>query len=114
MPEPHMVESQASGERWFATTHWSVVLKAGDNNSPDSAEALEKLCRTYWGPLHSYVRQRVRSPEDAQDLTQEFFAQFLRKNAFSRARRDLGRFRNFLRTAMDNFLKHEWEKACAQ
>ena len=114
MPEHRMVESQPSGERWFATTHWSVVLKAGDNTSPDAAEALERLCRTYWFPLYAYVRRKGRSPEDAQDLTQEFFAQFLEKNSFSHARRERGRFRSFLLTSLQNFLSHEWESACAQ
>ena len=57
----------------FATTHWSVVLAAGENGSPQSSEALEKLCRTYWYPLYAYIRQRTRSPHDAEDLTQEFF-----------------------------------------
>jgi len=114
MPEHRTAQSQASGEHWFATTHWSVVLKAGDNNSPDSAEALEKLCRTYWHPLYAFVRRKGHSPEDAQDLTQEFFAQFLEKNALRHARRERGRFRSFLLTSFQNFLSHEWESARAQ
>ena len=57
----------------FATTHWSVVLAAADRETPEAADALEQLCRTYWYPLYVYVRRRGYSPEDAQDLTQEFF-----------------------------------------
>jgi len=98
-------------QHWFATTHWSVVLAAGQDSSPNASEALEKLCRTYWYPLYSYVRRRGRSPEDAQDLTQEFFARFLEKNSLSRANRERGRFRTFLLTSLQNFLTHEWERA---
>ncbi len=55
---------------WFTTTHWSVVLAAGQISSPNAEEALEELCRTYWFPLYAYVRRKGYSPEDAQDLTQ--------------------------------------------
>jgi RNA polymerase sigma-70 factor (ECF subfamily) len=98
----------------FATTHWSVVLAAGQHASPNAQEALEKLCRSYWFPLYTYVRRKGHSPEEAQDLTQAFFAAFLEKNALSRARRERGRFRSFLLTALQNFLAHEWEKARAE
>jgi len=101
------------GANWFATTHWSVVLAAGHDSSPASQEALEKLCRTYWHPLYAYVRRKGRSPEDAQDLTQEFFARFLENNSLNRARRERGRFRSFLLTSLQNFLAHEWERAQA-
>ena len=89
-------EFVASGPREFRTTHWSVVLGAGDAASPQSAEALERLCRAYWLPLYAYVRRRGRDPEDAQDLTQAFFKHFLENNAVSRADRQRGRFRSFL------------------
>src|SRR2546422_2382926 len=104
----------ASREHWFATTHWSVVLAASDPRSTRSAEALENLCRNYWFPLYAYVRRRGYNAEDAQDLTQEFFARFLEKNSLSAARRERGRFRSFLLTSLQNFLSHEWESACAQ
>jgi RNA polymerase sigma factor (sigma-70 family) len=99
--------------QWFATTHWSVVLSAADQASPKAADALEKLCETYWLPLYTYVRRNGHGPEDAQDLTQAFFANFLEKNAVGRARRDRGRFRSFLLTSLQNFMAHEWEKARA-
>ena len=73
---------EAPGERAgdvFATTHWSVVLNAADTAAPNAQEALEKLCRAYWYPLYAYVRRQGRSAEDAQDLTQAFFASFLEK-----------------------------------
>ncbi|MHC1766342.1 MAG: hypothetical protein AB9869_18925 [Verrucomicrobiia bacterium] len=64
----------------FATTHWSVVLAARQRDTPESATALEQLCATYRYPLYAYVRHHGYSPEDSQDLTQEFFCRI--KGAF--------------------------------
>jgi len=96
----------------FATTHWSVVLAAG-GNSPESAVALEQLCRTYWYPLYAYLRRTGRTAHDAQDLTQAFFAELFRKDYFRAADRQRGKFRSFLLTALRHFVVHEWEKSCA-
>jgi RNA polymerase sigma-70 factor (ECF subfamily) len=97
----------------FATTHWSVVLSAADTSGPLAQAALEELCRTYWYPLYTYVRRQGQSPEDAQDLTQEFFARFLERRYFQRAERERGRFRTFLLTSLKHFLVNEWERARA-
>jgi RNA polymerase sigma factor (sigma-70 family) len=104
-----------SAAPFFATTHWSVVLAAGQSADAQASEALEQLCRTYWYPLYAYVRRRGYSPEDAQDLTQEFFALFLRKEYFRLADRERGRFRTFLLHALEHFLINEWKRAqCAK
>jgi RNA polymerase sigma factor (sigma-70 family) len=95
----------------FATTHWSVVLKAGHNSSPGSEAALEKLCRTYWFPLYAFARRQGNTPEDAQDLTQDFFARLLEKNYISKADPDRGKFRTFLLQSLKNFLLNEWKRA---
>jgi len=95
---------------WFATTHWSVVLLAGQVDSPHGIEALEKLCRTYWYPLYVYVRRQGNSPEDAQDLTQVFFSRLLEKNYFAKADPDRGKFRTFLLGSLKNFLINEWKR----
>ena len=58
----------------FATTHWSVVLAAGQADTTRAHDALAKLCSSYWYPLYAYVRRRGYSSHDAQDLTQAFFA----------------------------------------
>ncbi len=97
----------------FATTRWTVVLSAGDSNSPHAATALESLCRAYWYPLYAYVRRRGHSPPDAQDLTQEFFAHLLEHHWIARADRHKGRFRSFLLMAMNRFLANEWDKVKA-
>ena len=98
----------------FVTTHWSVVVAAGRSDTPRARDALAKLCQTYWYPLYTYVRRRGQSPEDAQDLTQEFFARLLEKNWVGDADQAKGRFRTFLLTAMTRFLSDEWDKARAQ
>jgi len=98
----------------FVTTHWSVVLTAGRTDTTSACDALAKLCQSYWYPLYSYVRRRGYSPEDAEDLTQEFFARFLAQNWVERADREKGRFRTFLLSAMHHFLANEWDRARAQ
>lgn len=97
----------------FATTHWSVVLAAGQPDSPQAQAALEALCRAYWYPLYAYVRRRGRSPQDAQDLTQGFFLSLLRGQYLTRADRARGRFRTFLLTALENYLHNEHDRALA-
>ncbi|MCX6924018.1 MAG: sigma-70 family RNA polymerase sigma factor [Verrucomicrobia bacterium] len=98
----------------FATTHWTVVVAAGRRTTPQSEQALEELCRTYWFPLYAFVRRRGHSPPDAQDLTQEFFARLLAKHWIESADREKGRFRTFLLTAMSRFLANEWDRAATQ
>lgn len=95
----------------FKTTHWSVILAAGETTSPRAAAALEQLCRKYWYPLYAYVRRNGHRPEDAQDLVQEFFFRFLRQRSVRRADRNRGRFRTFLLTSLKHFLINEWSKA---
>jgi RNA polymerase sigma factor (sigma-70 family) len=90
-----------------------MVLTAG-GESDQAQDALARLCQTYWYPLYAYVRRRGNSPEDAQDLTQEFFARLLQRNWLNHADRDKGRFRSFLLGAMNHFLSDEWDKARAQ
>jgi RNA polymerase sigma-70 factor (ECF subfamily) len=99
------------GTATFATTHWSVVLAAREEDTPLAAEALETLCRAYWYPLYAFVRRQGRNPEDAQDLTQGFFAHLLRKDFLSGVGPEKGRFRSFLLACLKHFLADEWEKA---
>lgn len=98
----------------FATTHWTVVVAAGQQHTSQSVHALEQLCRTYWPPLYAFVRRQGHAPHDAQDLTQEFFARVLEKNYVHAADREKGRFRTFLIMALKRFLANEWDKARAR
>lgn len=95
----------------FATTHWTVVLAAGQRQSAAADRALEELCRGYWFPLYAYVRRRGYSKEDAEDLTQAFFARFLEKNYLAGLDAERGRFRAFLLAALKHFLINDWKKS---
>jgi RNA polymerase sigma factor (sigma-70 family) len=108
LPNPADVENTRGT---FSTTRWSVVLEAGQSDSPQAAEALEWLCRTYWYPLYAYVRRQGHAFADAQDLTQEFFARLLERKYLRLAERKRGRFRSFLLTSLKHFLINEWSKA---
>lgn len=119
MNTSHSASSESSGANVlprpaFVTTHWSIVLSARDQDSPKSSEALEALCRTYWFPLYAFVRRQGRSPHDAQDSTQEFFARLLEKGYLNSATQDRGRFRTFLLVALKRFLANEWDRQQAQ
>lgn len=86
-------------------------MAARDPNRPEAVEALEQLCGVYWYPLYAYVRRRGYTPENAQDLTQEFFQRLLTSDWIARADRTKGRFRTFLLCGLQNFLGNEWQKA---
>jgi RNA polymerase sigma-70 factor (ECF subfamily) len=95
----------------FATTHWTVVLAAGQRHTPQSDAALEQLCRTYWFPLYAYVRRRGHTKEDAEDSVQAFFARFLAKNYLAGLSAERGRFRAFLLASLKHFLINEWKRS---
>jgi DNA-directed RNA polymerase specialized sigma24 family protein len=104
-------EVDSGGAESFRTTHWSIVLLAGQSPSPRSAAALEKLCRAYWYPLYAYVRRKGHEREEAQDLTQGFLAHLLEKNYIAHADRNKGKFRSFLLVALNHFLANDWRRA---
>jgi len=112
--EPTSAGGPAPRSPVFVTTHWSVVLTAGGGDTTGARRALEKLCQTYWYPLYAYVRRRSFTPQDAEDLTQDFFARFLEHDWVANADREKGRFRTFLLSALNHFLSNEWDKARAQ
>jgi DNA-directed RNA polymerase specialized sigma24 family protein len=106
----HRAEETGGGAAAFGTTHWSVVIAASHRESPQAAEALEKLCSTYWYPLYACVRRQGYSPEDAQDLTQDFFTRLLARDYLARADPHWGKFRSFLLAGLERFLCDEWDK----
>jgi len=113
-PEPSPERDGVTSARCFVTTHWSIVLEAGQTGSSEASEAMAQLCRTYWYPLYAYVRRKGYGVDDAQDLTQEFFARLLARNYLSVADRNKGKFRSFLLGSLEHFLAREWTKAHAQ
>ncbi len=102
-----------SGRSAFATTRWSQVLTAAGRETPRSAEALARLCEAYWYPLYAYVRRQGYDAEQAQSLTQEFFATLLEKHYLRSADPSRGRFRSFLLASMKHFLSNERDRASA-
>lgn len=98
----------------FDTTHWSLVVDAGERGTPAAEQALARLCEAYWPPLYGHIRRRVADSHEAHDLTQEFFACLLEKNYLAEADPARGRFRAFLLTACKHFLSKQWDKAMAQ
>ena len=117
MPADDQVASQTgvaarvpNGPAAFTTTHWSVVLEA-QGQSPAAQEALEKLCRIYWRPVYSFVRRQGARPEEAEDLTQGFFALLLERRDFDAVRKEKGRLRSYLLTSLKHFLASEQRRA---
>ena len=109
--DPHIPTQTTLRSDIFATTHWTVVLAAGGKATPEADVALAELCRTYWYPLYAYVRRRGCSREDAEDLTQGFFARLLQRNYLAGVNSDKGRFRAFLLAALKHYLANEWDRA---
>lgn len=115
MATPKETVCESGAERaWFTTTHWSVVLSAGDPGSTGAAEALESLCRRYWYPLYVFARRQGCGADEAKDFTQEFFARLLEKNYLSQVSREKGKFRSFMLAAMKHFLGQEWKRERTQ
>jgi DNA-directed RNA polymerase specialized sigma24 family protein len=102
------------GQGRFPATSWGVVLAAGGCDAIHRREALERLCATYWYPLYAYIRRRGHDAEEAQDLTQEFFARMLEKDWLSGVDAETGPFRCFLLTAVKCFLANEHDRAQTQ
>jgi len=97
----------AGSPRAFATTHWSLVVRAAEARTSEGRAALEELCRTYWQPLYWFARRRGLAPADAEDLTQGFLADLLARGAIAQADASRGRFRSFLLASFENFHSHE-------
>jgi RNA polymerase sigma factor (sigma-70 family) len=96
----------------FTTTHWSVVLEA-QGESPAAQQALERLCRIYWRPIYSFLRRQGISADDAQDLTQGFFALLLERRDLRTVRKEKGRLRSYLLSALKHFVADERRRAMA-
>lgn len=108
-----MSDSTEGGQRGdcFVTTRWTLVLAAGRKSAPESERALAELCQAYWYPLYAYVRRQGRTREDAEDLVQAFFEQFLAGNPLEGLAAERGKFRAFLLASLKHFLANEWHKA---
>jgi DNA-directed RNA polymerase specialized sigma24 family protein len=106
--------SNAHSSARFPTTHWTMVVAAGDRASPEDRAALSELCRAYWYPLYVFVRRKGHDPDAAQDLTQAYFMRLMESGVLAAADRDKGRFRSFLRTDCAYFLADQRDRDHAQ
>jgi RNA polymerase sigma factor (sigma-70 family) len=100
--------------RQFQTTRWTLVRRATGKNDPAAEKALGELCEMYWFPIYSYIRRCGHSAQNAEDLTQGFFAQVLERQTFARANQSKGKLRTFLLTCVRNYLHNEHERAGSQ
>jgi len=98
----------------FPHTRWSLVLRARDGGEQTSEMALEGLCAIYRGPVYAFVRSRGFDPHDAEDLTQGFFADLLRRPFLAEVDPEKGKFRSFLLASVKNYLSKERRRASAQ
>jgi RNA polymerase sigma-70 factor (ECF subfamily) len=106
--------SDSSVSTGFPATRWSLVLAAGDNESAAATEAMEGLCQLYWKPVYGYIRASQRSPEDALDLTQGFFAHLINGDVIRRADQRRGRFRSFILVCLRDYLCDERRRVGTQ
>lgn len=102
------------GSSSWPSTSWTLVIAARERQTPVGQQALNELCRRYASPLYAYVRRRGHSTDDAADLTQDFFAQLLARDGLSRVEPEGGRFRSFLRVAIDRHLTSHHRASTSQ
>jgi RNA polymerase sigma factor (sigma-70 family) len=109
------VTKSGGEDRNFVTTRWSLILISADlDNDQKARQALSELCRLYWRPIFSFVCRHGHSPQDAQDLTQDFFVMILERNWLGCADPARGRFRSLLLKSLVNFLNDAAEKRRAR
>jgi RNA polymerase sigma factor (sigma-70 family) len=104
------VNHQTEHQQPFPPTQWSVVLSARADDSEERSRALQQICQTYWHPIYAYARKRGFSPADSEDVTQEFFADLLRKKEIENLQERKGKLRTFLLVTARNFMANEWKK----
>jgi RNA polymerase sigma-70 factor (ECF subfamily) len=109
-----MSDPSAGRDDGFASTRWSVVARARDRSTAEAREALASLCGTYWYPLYAYIRRQVSSAEEAEELTQEFFARLLGRAALAGVDRSKGKFRAYLLACCKHFLANERDRRRAR
>jgi len=112
MAEDESTEQGQKG-RWFPATHWTDIVATRRQGSTSAAEALNRLCTTYWYPIYAYVRRKGHSEEDAKDIVQAFFFHILERNLLGSADRTKGKFRSFLLGSLNYFLanRKDFEQA---
>ncbi len=106
--------AQASGASAFPATRWTLIVDLRSSDARAAGNAIEELCRLYWYPVYAFIRREGAGPEDAEDLTQGFFARFLERGDFLSAQQDKGRLRTFLLGSVKNFMIQDWRHRTAE
>jgi RNA polymerase sigma factor (sigma-70 family) len=96
--------TMGGGGRTFGQTAWTVILQARDK------KLLGALVERYWKPCYYYIRRKGHDVEDAKDLTQGFFGDFIERDALARVTRTKGKFRSFLLACLEHFLSNEYDR----
>jgi RNA polymerase sigma-70 factor (ECF subfamily) len=109
MPQPFDLDPRRAADQ-MPSTLWSVVLCARDRATQEADEALTALCRMYWYPLYVYIRRQVSTADQAEDLTQAFFARLLEKDFLAGVDAHKGKFRAFLLACCKHFLANERDR----
>lgn len=99
----------SSQRRVFATTSWTRVISATQEEASERDAALAELCEIYWFPLYTFVRRKGYSRDDAEEITQSFFADILERKGLQKADANRGKFRTFLLTALSHFIAN-WNR----
>jgi RNA polymerase sigma-70 factor (ECF subfamily) len=96
----------------FAQTRWTTVLNA-QGASPSAQQALNRLCCKYWPPVYAFIRRKwtQHSRQKAEDLTQSFFLEFIRKFPELEIAPNKGKFRTYLLACLTRFLCKDWERS---
>jgi RNA polymerase sigma factor (sigma-70 family) len=113
MAKPPADTPRPSAAGHFTGTRWSLVRRAGSPEDPESAEALEGLCRIYWPAVYGFLRRKGHPRPEAQDLTQGFFELLLRRADLGSTHPDRGRFRTWLLVSLQHYLADQWDRAQA-
>ena len=98
----------------FPVTRWTLILGLRGEDEKVARRALEELCELYWYPVYAYIRRQGAGPDDAQDMTQGFFARLLERGEFSHAEQSKGKLRTFLLARVQNFMVQDWRHRTAQ
>ena len=114
MPSESLHPQGSGAGRWFQMTQWSMVIAAGDSQSPAQLDALNQLCSMYRPAVLTFIQRTGCTREEAEDITQDFFLHLQQKKSLATVNRDKGRFRSFLLASLRNFLSNHRVKMAAQ
>ncbi len=88
----------------FPTTNWTLIRKVREGGELAAARAMEEICRSYWYPIYAFARRAGFFTQDAEDLTQEVFANLITYDSIHAVRAEKGRMRTFMLGATKNII----------